>query len=215
MDIPIVFETLLEDYRFRDLKVTTNKLYFIDIGAQIGSFSLLVANIYKQSNVFSFEPMPENYECILRNIKLNGLSNICPYQLAVGAEKKKAILYFRKNTSGGHSIFPEVSQYLSITKEVPIEIISLEDIFSMNNIPFCNFLKIDCEGTEYDILLNTPKRILNKIEHIVLEYHEKLGNGNKYEIKDLLVSTGFKVIVEPHPGDSMGMIFARNEKFKV
>ena len=48
---------------------------------------------------------------------------------------------------------------------------SLLDIFSENNIQECNFLKLDCEGAEYDIINSLPSDFLNKIKKSVIEYH--------------------------------------------
>lgn len=61
-------------------------------------------------------------------------------------------------------------------KYIEIQGISLKDVFDLNKINRCNFLKIDVEGGEYEILFNTPKEYFQRIEKISLEPHNIEGN---------------------------------------
>ena len=54
-------------------------------------------------------------------------------------------------------------------------------------------MKIDCEGAEYEILYNTPKEYLDKINSITMEYHE---NGDIQELRRFLKKANFNVSVD-------------------
>ena len=94
-----------------------------------------------------------------------------------------------KLNNGGHSIYSTDSK-----KAAKVKSTTLSDIFKINNLKKINYLKIDAEGSEYDILLNTPAEIIRKVDKIVLEYHDYLHHGHDYkELKEYLEGNGFKV----------------------
>mgnify|MGYP000962171402 CR=1 FL=1 len=162
----------------------------IDIGANIGVFSVYAVAVSKDTKVYAYEPYAKSYELLLENIKINKFENsIVPFKLGVGAHKVKRKL-FLASSSPFHSLYSDKKE-----KYIEIECITLKDIFINNKINYCNLLKMDCEGSEFEILYNTPKEYLSKIKEIRLEYHNQ--EKDKYNIKDLtkfLVNNGFKVI---------------------
>lgn len=161
----------------------TPKSVVIDIGAHIGTFSILAGRLRKGVRVFSFEPFPENFSLLQQNIQRNNLaSTVFAFQTGIGARKEKRRLYIHPGNTGGHSMYKKSKKSRQIT------LISLKDVFKAHNILSCAFLKMDCEGAEYEILLNTPKNILNKIQCIALEYH---ANGNSETLVKFLEKNGF------------------------
>ena len=160
----------------------------IDIGAQIGVFSVFAALKDGSVKIYSYEPFLPNYTLLEKNIKLNNLSKqIIPFNVGVG--KKNEIRKFTisdKNT-GGHGFYCKDS-----SESIQIKTISLKEVFENNNIKKCDFLKMDCEGAEYEILFNAPDSYLKKIKSITMEYHD---NGNVVELKKFLEKSGFKVEV--------------------
>lgn len=63
------------------------------------------------------------------------------------------------------------SMYVKGTKSVQVESISLQTIFDLHYIDFCDFLKIDCEGEEYSIMDSLPSTRYDKIKKMCIEYH--------------------------------------------
>lgn len=176
----------------------------IDIGAHIGAFTIYAASMAGDGFVYSFEPEPENFKLLNENIRLNGFDNVKTYQLAVGKDSKKLKLFLHPQNNAGHSAFLEDG------KSFKGQSISLADIFRNNKIKRCDFLKVDCEGGEYDILFGAPKEILKRIRLIVLEYHEWLyKRKNVNDLIRLLDSLGFDV-KRKEMDKSKGMIYARN-----
>lgn len=147
----------------------------IDIGGNIGSFSLYAGSSAKNTKVFVYEPMPKTYDLLSENIKLNNFeSKISAFNFGVGSKKEKRKLYL---TSG--SPFNTLYSDKPDDNFIEINLMSLEDIFVENNIEKCDVLKCDCEGAEYEIFYNAPDEILQKIKEIRFEYHnltEKTSN---------------------------------------
>jgi len=152
------------EYPFEKFNLSNNSVV-IDIGAQIGCFTLKTAKIVNRGTIYSFEPIKWNYKLLKKNIKLNNLKNVKSFRLGISNKKNEKIYISFKNT-GGHSIYiPKPDYYFKI------KTISLENLFLKENISKVDLLKLDCEDSEYNILLSTAKTYFDKINQIVLEYH--------------------------------------------
>jgi len=161
------------DYGIQNIR---NNSLIVDIGANIGIFSLLVAHKFKNVKVYAFEPDPKAFSRLSKNILINQQQNsVRAFNLAIGAKKEFRDFYVNKTTTVGNSFYIEniASNQSGLIK---VEVITLKDVFKMNNIAKCDFLKIDCEGAEYEIILSADSDVFSKIETIVLEYHLK-GTG--------------------------------------
>ena len=170
----------------------------IDVGAQMGIFSIFSALRDKSIKVYSYEPFLPNYTLFEKNIKLNNLSKqIFPFNKGVGKKNEMRSFTISDKNTGGHGFYCTDS-----SKKIQIKTISLKEVFEENKIKKCDFLKMDCEGAEYEILFNTPDNYLKKIKSITMEYHD---NGNVAELKKFLEKKGFKVSVV---GDADGLLYA-------
>jgi len=161
----------------------------VDIGANIGAFSILAAKTAINGRVFAYEANKENYDLLLKNKALNNLNNLSVFNLAIAGKKGHINLFISKLNDGAHSIYETESNDC-----IKVKSITLKDIFSMNKLRKVNYLKIDAEGAEYDILLNAPADAIRKVDKMVLEYHDYFNNAHKYhELKEYLEKNGFKV----------------------
>lgn len=186
----------------------------IDIGANIGVFSLYASNA-KNTIVYAFEPFSENYNLLKENIILNNLEKIIiPFNLAVGAKEERKNLYL--GDSPFHSFLsvkdsPFNALYQNKEKEenqkyVEVDVVSLKKIFEDNNIKKCDILKIDCEGAEFEILYNLPDEYFKKIKEIRMEYHNHLlneKNNIEYLIR-FLEQKGYKIKKYKKSSNSQG-----------
>ncbi len=200
-------------YKFRFDTTEFKNRNVIDIGAYLGD-STVWFGIHGAKKVYAFEPLSSYYELCKRNIELNKLNEICKIeQAAIGG---KAGNDFFKTESENKIIGCGDGLYDEYKKDIPIY--TLENIVKRHNIEKGAFLKIDCEGYEYEILLNTSNGVLALFKNIMMEYHygyEKLKN--KFE------EAGFKVqYTEPEYGyqansgenfkkTAVGYIFASRE----
>jgi len=180
----------------------------IDIGANIGAFSIFAVAAARNVKVLSYEPSPAPFKRFLKNIKMNNLEkNIFPFQLAVAKERGERTLFFDSKGSIGDTITPSQNNLINYKNNpIIVKAITLKDIFEDNNLTHCDFLKMDCEGAEYEILFNTPPEYLQKIENIVVEYHK----GSK-EIIKILEDLKFLIQLEPWT-KHQGLIFGKKRK---
>ena len=165
-DMSMAYECIIrDDYSLRGLKPSKGS-FIIDIGGDIGSFSVAVAKQYPGARILSFEPSPSNYRLLKKNISLNKCKNVTAFRKAVTSHGKKVRLYIDASNPA------ESSLYARKNTRVDTQSITLERAFRDFRIKKCALVKMDCEGSEYDILLNAPDYILKKIEAMVVEYHK-------------------------------------------
>lgn len=183
-----------------------NEDVVIDIGANIGAFSIFAAKAAKGVKVFSYEPNSKTFERLFKNIKINNLENfIFPFQIGIAGYGGERKLFINQNSSLDSALY---KNYSSISKNnfLFVKTITLEDVFKNNNLDCCDFLKIDAEGAEYEILFNTPIEYLKKIRNIGLEYHQR-----HEKIIDFLKQINFQVYYEPYINSKMsGRIWAQS-----
>ncbi len=170
-------EIFMEDFYEADklfLHIPSNAT-IVDIGANVGFFSFLIAANKKDATIYSYEPMENNLELFRSNIKRNpGISKaIKTEKKAVTGEEIQSIKLFfdaiHSNTVIA-SIYEDFSK--DNTKVVEIEAISLAEIIRKNDLKIIDMLKLDCEGSEYPILYDSPSSVWSLIKCICIEVHE-------------------------------------------
>lgn len=175
----IVLIEIDEGYKLNKINFAPGDV-IIDIGAHIGLVSISIAKQNPNVKIYAFEVVPENYQQLIENIVLNGVNNIIPVNCAVTGDGLPVTIYTDLDSnSGGSSAY--IQQHKT-GKKIISNSISLPDIFIKYNIKTCKLLKIDCEGSEYDIFKNTPADVMQRINHLRGEFHtNKLlkSQGNK------------------------------------
>jgi hypothetical protein len=95
------------------------------------------------------------------------------------------------------------------SKSVIIDSISLQKFFDENQIKHCNFLKLDCEGAEYEIIKNLPLEYFQKIDKLVIEYHMADSHPEfLIELKEILLRQNFEIETKKLFSD-MGFLYAK------
>jgi FkbM family methyltransferase len=131
---------------------------FIDIGAHIGYFSCVAAKLVgNHGKIFCFEPETSNYQHLLQHISLNNLQNVLPFKLAVGDRNGTVSLYVNQDNDGGHALWDVRSHFFNVesrnhlkTDRVPQA--TLETALSQMSLNSLKAIKIDTEGSEYNII---------------------------------------------------------------
>lgn len=161
----------------------------VDIGAHIGAFSIFCKSLYPDAVIYAYEPDRKNFDLCSKNTKGKGV--VC-FEKAIAGKAG-----FRKLFLGheaGHSIVDvPFRNALNTEADYFVECIEIKDIFVQNSIDTIDILKIDCEGAEYEILLNAGEEFLGKINNIALEYHEKEGT-EFVTLRNHLEKSGFKLV---------------------
>ena len=157
----------------------------IDAGANIGTFSIFAVKEWPVEKIYAFEPFPETLEKLKYNIKSNKLEqqiNIQGYAFA-GSSGEQAM-----DLSTGPSQSRGLLSQDDSRPSLQVPSISLPDFLSQESISQVDFLKMDIEGSEHDVLLNTPDETLAKIRELGLEYHPV---RNKKDLFNKLTGSGF------------------------
>jgi FkbM family methyltransferase len=133
---------------------------FIDVGANIGYYSIWASKFNPSGKIFSFEPGEINFKRLNENIACNNLfATIIPIQKAVAASSGIISMTAELDTLN-HIVKSESKSNILNTLEA--DCISLDDFAKEENISFIDYLKIDVEGFELDVLIGAEKLLLEK-----------------------------------------------------
>jgi FkbH-like protein/FkbM family methyltransferase len=197
----------------------------VDIGANIGLFSLFVLNRCPRARIYAFEPSPVVYELLKANCEAHG-EKVHTFQCGVSDKPKSADFTFYDKSSvfsGFHSdavedkkaieavarnvLVTEVDQTSSdsLVKELtakrlhrriyPCQLSSLSEIIRQNKIERIHLLKIDAEKSEFDIILGIEEAHWPLIDQLVIEVHDRTGEAVK-QIEKLLIGKGYTCAIE-------------------
>jgi FkbM family methyltransferase len=137
----------------------------IDVGANIGTFSVGAARAAVNGWVLAYEPEPENFALLRRNLDRNRCRNVTPVRAAVADATGTRTLRVNADSSGGHALRSDGEPGLTVAS------VSLKAIFDEYRVERCDYLKLDCEGAEYEILYGLPADYFRRVRRIALEYH--------------------------------------------
>lgn len=182
-------------------KILPDKPFVVDIGANAGYFDVLLLSKINKAKIFAYEPLPHNIDLIKSIVKQNLWlqQNLFFYQKAVTGIKQENLELYMENTSNNQvvaSVFADFDERNNSRISVPC--ISLTDIINQNNLPQIDLLKMDCEGSEYDIIYNTDKNYIQRIKILVAEVHDLDNEKNNITALTIyLKSLGFSVKHSP------------------
>jgi len=162
---------------------------FIDVGSHIGYYSFLASKLVgKRGTVISFEPNEYNFNELARYIKDNKAINIRAFQLALSNQESDANFFINPYNDGGHSLTEFVDYDLPYSS-IKVRTITL-DAFLQRNYPFLkiDFIKIDVEGHEIEVLKGMLKTLQKDKASIIVEFFNEI---KKERIKGLLTSRGY------------------------
>lgn len=150
---------------------------FIDIGANIGIATIIMAKLNPNSIVYSFEPTKACFDILEKNIKLNDLTNVRAYQMALAkADVHELELMVNQEMTGANSLYADVggfeNTYCGRTISIErVKCTTLDSFLKSNSIPSVKLLKIDCEGAEYDIIYESELFKTGVVNNMVGEFH--------------------------------------------
>jgi len=181
MEKKIMEHTFFDDL-FRE------KINIIDLGACKGEFSYQLNEVYNIDKIIMVEAGPENFK------SLPYLDNVKIYNRVISSKSNIDYDFYEDPNSpyNGSVMFNKFTHVTHVIKSI-----TLEEILDENNIDFVDILKIDVEGSEYDLLMNTPDFVFDKVRQITVEFHEFLNPSLRKEtdlIKIRMEKLGFKCV---------------------
>lgn len=166
----------------------------VDIGANTGYYTLrLSSRIGENGKIIAIEPDPETFDVLKENCKLNNISNVDTYNIAISDSNGEMIFRQSMSHSGTSSLYINSNKKLEVN-EMVVKTTTLDELFD-NKFKEITWVKIDVEGAELAVLRGASNT-LGKIKNIIIEVHEhilKENNENSEEIVKILKEHGFKI----------------------
>lgn len=179
---------------FLDLIKETNS--FLDIGSNIGYYSLLAARVNPTIKVTAFEPATGPLHFLEKNVKLNHFKNINIEKLALSERNGQIVFYevtsekykfLKHNLAGEGNAGSKTTQRNFVKNNV--ESIRLDEYVNQKNITSIDLIKMDTEGTEHFILSNASE-VISKMKPIII--CETLFGMIERELEDIMVKHGYE-----------------------
>jgi FkbM family methyltransferase len=212
-DIPFLFPSQTEPYgttaEYLDFANLKEGDIVLDIGAYAGVTSIIFAQLVGPSgHVYAFEADGLNYECAQTNIqmaaKVMGIENITLLHKAVWSHGDGVL--FSNEGAMGSSAVAVTGGKRGLDRMV--ESVRLEDFFDQSGLSRANFVKIDIEGGEVEVLESSASFLNRMKARLIVEPHLVKGKLCTEECRRLLESAGYKVRVREKVGESEPLIEA-------
>lgn len=196
------------EYPTRFLRVSHGSVIF-DLGANIGSFALLVAALNHGIDFrgIAFEPFIPNFNMLTRNLAANGISTFSTVDAAVTGVDGRVRL-----ASDGAPDQVRVADPSETRAEVLAKSCRLSTYCATNGISSIELLKMDVEGSEYDIVEADLDFIKACIANLLIEYHQVGGTRTEHTLRDRL-EPDF-AITAVHERSRTGVLHARNMRLR-
>ena len=151
----------------------------VDVGGNAGYFAMMLMSRIPGATIHAYEAMPENHALYRANVERNhGLTDrVHVHHAAVTGTPTDSIEIFAEAEANSvtASVIREFDAHNTRTVRVPA--ISLAEILRVNGLGKVDLLKLDCEGSEYPIIYDSPKELWSAVHAIFLEVHDLPGEG--------------------------------------
>ncbi len=155
----------------------------VDAGANIGLISIFCALRAGQSGmVLSFEPHPETYPILQKNISVNGISQIKAYKKALGSASGSAKIYSNLQINRGAASLVE---FREDSPSFDIEVDSLDEVLKQQKISHVDLIKIDVEGFEMEVLKGAEGILSQENGPILVVECSNTRNNFNYSMEEL------------------------------
>lgn len=156
---------LYKDYFFKTNKKSP---FIIDCGSNIGISVLYFKKLYPKSRIIAFEPNPKTFKLLEKNITHNNIKNVKLINAAVGKKNGKIKFFVSKKEAWSWGDAGVKNIWYDPNKFSTISIFSKKLSLYINSP--VDFLKIDIEGMETEVLFEISKK-LKYVKNIVMEFH--------------------------------------------
>lgn len=162
----------------RDIAKINKAKTVLDVGANVGYFSMLCRELYPKSKIYAFEPIPKTFDCLKKNFEKDMNTEV--FNLAVGNKEGVLKMSFNEENSAVSTVDDK--------GDIKVKSVTLDSFCKERNIDSIDILKIDTETFE-SYVLSGARSILKGVKYILMEV--TIENNKNYTISSLfkLLST--------------------------
>ncbi|MBQ0825399.1 FkbM family methyltransferase [Streptomyces tagetis] len=186
--------------------------FVVDVGANIGLFSVFVKQKWPDATIMAFEPMPESLEMLRKNLALHGLEDVLVDDHALGSVREPDVPFTYYPLIPGNSTRYPAQKELQKTVLTPIEgrevvqekhtgyehRVRVDRLSSfLGGQPRVDLLEVDVEGAELDVLLGIDPADWPRIDQVIMEVQDL--DGRLDTIRALLDRQGMRCSVDLSP----------------
>jgi FkbM family methyltransferase len=201
-------------YRINELvKILPKNPLIVDIGGNAGYFNMMLFSKLTNAKVFAYEPIVENYTLFQANVKRNKImaDKVTVFNRAVtGSPIDEVTIY--KEVESDNSVTASIYTDFADTNHntIKVKAITLQQIIESNNLESVDLLKLDCEGSEYPIIYETPKYVWDKVKMVFMEDHPLDKDKRNHEAAiGFLKALGFTCSSLPADNGCFGVLAVR------
>jgi FkbM family methyltransferase len=157
--------------KFMELNLKRGNAFY-DVGANVGFFSLLAARLAgPEGSVISFEPIGENVSKLSENVRRNQFDNVRIIPNALGSANGERTFQLSESPTWGKlkGVAQEVPN--KYTSDITVQVRRLDDLVGGENLPPPDFIKIDVEGAELEVVEGARDTLLRYGPTLMIELH--------------------------------------------
>ncbi|MBD2699502.1 FkbM family methyltransferase [Spirosoma sp. BT702] len=173
----------------------------LDIGANAGFFPIQLLSKIDKAIIYAYEPVPANVAAFEQTVSQNSrmAQSVHLFQKAVTGKPLDNLELFMESAGKNQvvaSVFSDFHE--NNTEKITVPCTTLTDIIEENNLQKINLLKLDCEGSEYDIIYNTSSELVKRIDRMIVEVHDLDDKRNNIaSFNQYVQSLGYVTDYEP------------------
>jgi FkbM family methyltransferase len=174
----------------------------VDVGAYMGVYSCLMGKLVgPEGRVHAFEPSPTSFQRLLGNLELNGLTNVVANRQAVSDRSGTLALHcypppFESLNSVVHRELARGGTALGRVADEPVQAVSLDEYADRSALARIDFLRLDAEGAEVEILHGARRLIMREAVRCLLVN----VSDDRQRVMELLAAHGFRFFTPARGG---------------
>jgi FkbM family methyltransferase len=192
------------------IKLIDDNHTVLDIGANIGWYTINISKSIRNVNIFSFEPIPKTFKYLQKNLEINDISHVKAFNFGFSSEEEDLIFYYYEECSGNASL-ANLSQTNNVEKIV-CRVRKMDNFVNEYHLKV-DFIKCDVEGAELFVFqggIETIKKHKPIIFSEMLRKWTAKFNYNPNAIIRLLSEIGYRCFVAT--GESLKEFVAMDEQ---
>lgn len=171
---------------------------FVDVGANIGYYSVVASKLLSKGKIFAFEPDPRNFTLLEDNLRLNSLDNVTAVNVGLSEADETAHLFLSDSNYGDHQVYDDGTQ----REQVSIRLLNGDNYFC-HKVSKIDVIKIDTQGAEQFVVLGLEgilRRSLPNLSMIIEFWPFGLRNAgcHAHQLLDFLLSLELPMFIIDH-----------------